>query len=144
MGTFTQLRENRRIIGDFISTALAGISNPFARLRFVASLKKSGGHVYEHSDLGAVYGLEAVQVALVGYHEELFERILESPWAVQEEDLRAYLNVTPNGLGAAAAEWRRSEKYQDLLPGGSPDYLRELFCSNMRAMLDLFLEETTG
>lgn len=143
MGTFSQLQQNRRIIVDFTSTALAGISNPFARLTFMAALKTLRGDLYQHSELAAVYAVEAMQQALAGYHEELFERILESPWVMQEEDLRAYLSLTPDGLRLTAAEWQRSERYQDLLPSGSPDYLRELFCSNMRAMLDSFMQETS-
>jgi hypothetical protein len=144
MSTFNQLQQNRRIVGDFASTALAGISNPFARLSFMAALKKLGGDLYQHSELVAIYGTDAMRQALASYHEELFERILESPWVVQEEELKAYLSLTPSGLGAAAVEWRRSEKYQDLLPSGSPDYLRELFCSNMRGMLELFVQEAAA
>jgi hypothetical protein len=143
MSTLRQLQQNRQIIGDVTSTALAGISNPFARLSFMASLKKLGGHLYEHSELSAVYGLDAMQQALASYHEELFERILESPWDVQKEDLRDYLSQKPSGLRATVVEWQESGCYQELLPSESPDYLRELFCSNVRAMLDLFVQESS-
>ena len=140
MSTFAQLQQNRRIIQDFTSTALAGISNPFGRLAYVASLKQTSNQ-YQHAELAAVYGNEEVQQALAQCHQELFERVLESPWAVQEEDLHAYLGAMPNGLPTAAADWRKRESYRDLLPNESPDYLRELFCSNMRMMLDIIMRE---
>jgi hypothetical protein len=144
MGTLTQLQQNRRIIQDFTSTSLAILPNPFARLVYMASLRDLGSNVYEHAGLAAVYSREAVQQALEQCHEELFERILESPLPVQEEDLRFYLAAMPAGLCAAAANWRKVEAYRRFLPAESPDYLKELFCSNVRAILDIITKEAPG
>lgn len=141
MGTLTQLQQNRRIIQDFTSTELASISNPFARLAYMVSLRDLGSNVYEHPGLAAVYPREAVQQALEQCHEELFERILESPLPVQEEDLRSCLASMPAGLRTAASSWRKLEAYRRLLPLESPDYLKELFCSNIRTILDIIMKE---
>jgi hypothetical protein len=143
MSTFTQLQRNRRIIRDFESTALAGTPNPFARLIYVTSLKQSGSDTHQHTRLAAVYGEEAMRQALAQYHEELFERILESPWSIQDAELRVHLGGLSNGLFGAAANWRTAETYRGLIPPKSPDYLRELFCSNMRAMLDIIVGEAS-
>lgn len=142
MSTLTQLQQNRRIIQDFAATGLARLTNPFARVVYLASLRNLGTNVYEHAGLEAIYGKEATRQALQQCHEELFERILETPLRVQEEDLRAYLATMPSGPAGTAVNWRRLEAYRGLLPVGTPDYLKDLFCSNVRAMLEIIANET--
>lgn len=137
LSAFKQPQQNRRIIQDFTSTALAGIPNPFARLAYMASLRKAGSNVYEHAGLAAVYGHDAMRQALAQCHEELFLRILECPLAVQERDLRVYLGVAGPTLHAAALDWQTREAYRTLFPAESPGYLKELCCSNMRALLGI-------
>ena len=145
MDTLTQLQQNRRIIHDLTVSTLAGISGPFSRLAYLASLRDISTNVYEHAGLRAIYSQPAVQQALEQCHQELFERILEEPLAVQEEELRAHLRAMPNGSRNAAAQWRRLEAYRALLPADSPDYLKELFCSNVRAILEILEKEpSTG
>jgi hypothetical protein len=141
MGTLTQLQQNRRVIQDFTSTTLAVIPSAFARLTYLASLRDLSSGRYEHAGLTAVYPREAVQQALEQCHEEIFERILESPLVEQERDLRAHLEGAESGLRVAVAHWRRLEAYRTLLPMESPGYLKELFCSNIRALLEILDEE---
>src|ERR1700745_2040161 len=99
MGTLTQLQQNRRVIQDFTLTTLAGIPGLFARLAYMASLRDSGR--YDHAGLSALYPDAAIQQALQVCHEQIFERILESPLSSQEEDLRACLARMEGGLSAA-------------------------------------------
>jgi hypothetical protein len=141
MGTQTQLQQNRRVIHDFTSTTLAAIPSVFARLTYLASLRDLSSGRYEHAGLTAVYQQEAVQQALEHCHEEIFERILESPLEEQERDLRAHLEGMESGLCVAVSHWRKLEAYRTLLPAESPDYLKELFCSNIRVLLELLEEE---
>lgn len=141
MDTVTQFQLNRRIIQDFTSSTLARLENPFARLAYLASLRDLSSNSYDHVGLSAVYPLEAVQQALEYCHLEIFERILETPLAVQEEDLRAHLRTLPKGLRSTAAVWRKLEAYRSLLPAASPEYLTELFCSNVRAILEILENE---
>ena len=137
MGTQTQLQQNRRVIQDFTSTTLAMIPSAFARLTYMASLRDLSSGRYEHAGLTAVYERESVQQALEQCHEEIFERILETALAAQERDLRAYLHAMQGGLCVAVSHWRKLEAYRMLLPAESPDYLKELFCSNIRALLEI-------
>jgi hypothetical protein len=141
MDTLTQLQQNRRIIHDLTLSTLSRISSHFSRLAYLASLRDISTNVYEHVGLSCVYPNAAVRQALEQCHQELFERILETPLAVQEEDLRAHLRTLPNGSRRAAAQWRRLESYRALLPAESPEYLKELFCSNVRAMLEILEKE---
>lgn len=144
MDTLTQLQQNRRIIHDLTLSTLARISSPFSRLAYLASLRDISTNVYDHAGLNALYPQPAVQQALEQCHQELFERILELPLTVQQDDLRAHLRTSPNGSRNAAAQWRRLEAYRALLPADSPDYLKELFCSNVRAILEIVEKEPSS
>lgn len=141
MDTLTQLQQNRRIIHDLTLSTLSRISSPFSRLAYLASLRDISTNVYEHAGLSAVYPQSAVQQALEQCHQELFERILETPLVAQEEDLRAHLSSLPIGSHKAATQWRKLQTYRALLPADSPEYLKELFCSNVRAILEILEKE---
>ncbi|MGH9644633.1 MAG: hypothetical protein ACRD3Q_19690 [Terriglobales bacterium] len=141
MKTITQLQQNRRIIQDFTLTTLAGIPGEFGRLTYMASLRDLSSGRYEHAGLAAVYPDEAMQQALQLCHEQIFERILETSLASQEADLKECLERMPGGRKGAQAHWRRMEAYRVLMPERAPDYLKELFCSNLRALLEILQEE---
>jgi hypothetical protein len=137
----TQLQQNRRIIQDFTQTTLAGIPGEFGRLTYLASLRDLSSGRYEHAGLEAMYPEEVVQQALELCHEQIFERVLEAPLARQESDLKECLERMPGGLCSTLAHWRRMEAYRVLIPERAPSYLKELFCSNLRALLELLQEE---
>jgi hypothetical protein len=141
MSTLTQLQQNRRIIQDFTQTTLAGIPGQFARLVYLASLRDLSSARYEHAGLAALYPEEAVQQALQVCHEQIFERILETPLSSQLEDLRTCLAAMEGGLSTAVSHWHRLEAYRVLVPEQSPDYLKDLFYSNLRALLDILREQ---
>jgi len=143
MRTLTQLQQNRRVIQDFTLTTLAGIPGLFARLAYLASLRDLSSGRYEHAGLLALYPDDAIQQALQLCHEQIFERILESPLSSQQEDLRACLAGMEGGLSGAASHWHRIESYRFLVPEAVPDYLKDLFCSNLRALLEILVEEST-
>jgi hypothetical protein len=141
MGTLTQLQQNRRVIQDFTLRTLAAIPGTFARLTYMASLRDLSSGRYAHEGLLAVYQPEAVQQALEQCHEEIFERLLESSLEEQEIDLRTHLEGMEQGLCVAVAHWHKLEAYRNLIPAEAPDYLKELFCSNTRALLELLAAE---
>jgi hypothetical protein len=142
MAALTQLQQNRKIVQDF-TTTLAGIPGLFARLIYMGSLRDLSSGRYEHAGLSALYPEEALQQALQLCHEQIFERILETPLSSQHEDLRACLAAMQGGLSAAVTHWHRMESYRVLVPEQSPDYLKELFYSNLRALLGVLQEENT-
>jgi hypothetical protein len=141
MGTLTQLQQNRRVIQDFTTSTLAMIPSVFARLAYMASLRDLSSGRYLHQGLIAVYQPEAVQQALEQCHEEIFERILELPLEEQALDLRTYLNTMDAGLPVTVSNWRKLDVHRTFLPIAAPEYLKELFCSNIRALLEMLDEE---
>ncbi|HEY2460682.1 MAG TPA: hypothetical protein VGI16_07740 [Candidatus Acidoferrum sp.] len=141
MTTLTQLQQNRRIIHDFTTTTLAVIPSQFARLIHLAALRDLSSGRYKHAGLSALYSEEPVQQALAQCHEEVFEKILETPLQAQQEDLRGCFAEMDGGVRTAAKHWQRFEAYRMLVPVRSPEYLKELFCSNLRALLTILEEE---
>jgi len=141
MKTITELQQNRRIIQDFTLTTLAGIPSVFSRLTYMASLRDLSSGRYEHAGLAALYPDEAIQQSLQLCHEQVFERVLETPLEAQERDLRECLQHMPGELASTVAHWRRMEAYRVLMPEREPAYLKELFCSNLRALLEILQEE---
>jgi len=141
MKTITELQQNRRIIQDFTLTTLAGIPSVFSRLAYMASLRDLSSGRYEHAGLAALYPDEGIQQALQLCHEQVFERVLETPLETQEKDLRECLEHMPGGLSATVTHWRRMEAYRVLMPEREPIYLKELFCSNLRALLEILQAE---
>ena len=137
MPVLTKLQQNRRIIEDFTLTTLAGIPTLFGRLIYIASLRDLSSGRYEHAGLAALYPDEALQQAVRFCHEQVFERVLETPLERQREDFRSCLENMQGGLAAAVPHWLRMESYRVLLPETAPDYLRDLFCSNARALLEI-------
>jgi hypothetical protein len=141
MGTLTQWQQNRRIVQDFTLTTLAAIPSHYGRLAYMASLRDlSSGH-YHHEGLAALYRHEAIQEALKLCHEQVFERVLEMPLPRQEADLRECLAGMEGGLETAARHWQQMETYRVLLPENPPGYLKDLFCSNLRALLVILQTE---
>jgi len=137
----TQLQQNRRIIQDFTLTTLAAIPGEFGRLTYMASLRDLSTGRYEHAGLAALYPDEPMQQALQLCHEQIFERVLETPLARQEGDLKECLERMPGALCQTLAHWGRMEAYRVLIPERAPDYLKELFCSNLRALLEILQEQ---
>jgi len=133
-----QLRIHRQILYDLALHYLEPLTGNFARLAYLASLKNPPTNIYAHDRLSAVYGQEPVGQALAKCHEELFERLLEMPLAQQEEDLRRFVGTLPEGV----AEGVRScqERAESWIPVESPGYLKELFRSNLTALLELLRE----
>jgi hypothetical protein len=141
MRTIHQLQQNRRVIQDFTVTTLAGIPSVFSRLAYMASLRDISSGRYDHAGLAALYPDEAIQQSLQLCHEQIFEKLLEMPLEWQERDLRECLDNMPGGRCGTVAHWRRMEAYRVLMPERAPAYLKELFCSNLRALLEILQAE---
>ena len=143
MAILSKLQENCRVVQDFTLNTLAEINGPFARLVYVASLRDLSSGRYEHQGLEALYPGEAVQQSLELCHEQIFERILEMPLERQLEDWKHCLGAMDGGLADVVSHWRQMGSYRVLLPENAPGYLKELFFSNLRALLEILHEQSS-
>ena len=136
-----QLLKNKSVVRDFAATTLAAIPNLFGRLIYIASLCDLSSGAYEHAGLAALYPPEAIQESLECCHYEIFQKILETPLSIQAEDLRECLQGMNGEFNLTVAHWRQMEAYRVLPPANAPEYLRELFFSNLRALLEILQAE---
>lgn len=134
-----QLRIHRQILYDLALHYLEPLNGSFARLAYLASLRNPSDSFYVHERLAALYGAVPVGESLAKCHEELFERLLEQPLAQQEKDLRSFVGTLPEG--AQEGLKRCKGRMEDWIPLAAPDYLKELFRSNLTALLELLREE---
>ena len=136
-----QILRNKSVVRDFTATTLAAIPNTFGRLIYITSLRDLSSGTYEHAGLAALYPQDAIQESLECCHHEIFQKILETPLSVQANDLRECLRGMPGSFKSTVSHWRQLESYRILPPGNAPDYLKELFFSNLRALLEILEAE---
>jgi hypothetical protein len=135
--------QNQRIIEEYVSQWLADIPSDFGRLASVATLRDVTAGRYHHPALEESYSEPAVHQALLYCHEELFERVLETPLDRQEWDLRMHFARMDAPVEEIASRWIELEFFRSFVPLGTPPYLRDLFLSNTRVILGLLVGERT-
>ena len=138
MESFEGFHRSRCVIEDFTSRTLAVIPSDFGRLYYVSSLKDSVTGRYQHDGLADMYSEDSVEEALGQCHEELFSRILETPLPEQARDLRKCLGTSGNRFWTVVDSWQKDKSFQTMCPDELPAYLKDLFCSNLAALLAIF------
>jgi hypothetical protein len=138
LDSLERFQQSRSVIEDFASRTLAVIPSDYGKLYYVNSLRNSDTGRYQHDGLAVLYSEDSVQVALAQCHEEIFARILEAPLRQQERDLRKCLEAAGDQFWPVVESWREGRLFKDMCPEGLPEYLSDLFCSNMGALLAIF------
>jgi hypothetical protein len=133
--SLARFQQSRAVIEDFSSTTLAAIPSDFGRLCYIGSLRRLGTGRYEHEGLLSLYSEDSVQEAISNCHEEMFSRILETPLREQAHDLRRCMAAAGHTVEDLIRTCRTDPSFRTMCPDGLPDYLHELFCSNMGALL---------
>lgn len=129
-----KLQTYQQILFDLTANYLEPMNSAFQRLAYLHSLQEESTGKYAHEELAAVYGAEAVDQVVAHCHEEVFERVLEMPLNAQGEDLRECLRSVVEEDAVLCRE--RCRRWA---PVASPSYLRELYFSNLDALLELLL-----
>lgn len=129
-----KLQTYQQILFDLTANYLEPMNSAFQRLAYLHSLQEESTGKYAHEELAAVYGAEAVDQVVAHCHEEVFERVLEMPLNAQGEDLRECLRSLVEEDAVLCRE--RCRRWA---PVASPSYLRELYFSNLDALLELLL-----
>jgi hypothetical protein len=133
------LRTYRQILYDLAVKHLEPLPGNFSRLAYLAALRNPSTGLYEEKELLAAYGREPVHQALSQCHEELFERVLELPLAQQQQDLAQCLETQPEAR--RKNQIVRNEFLESWIPAQAPEYLKELFRSNLNALFELLREQ---
>jgi hypothetical protein len=141
MDNLYQLQQNARIIQDLTANTLAELPGQFARLTYLAGLRDSQTGRYEHAGLSAIYPRESVEQSLALCHEQMLQKILESPLESQELDLKIYFDSLGGDPRDWIGKWKDTGFSAALVPEVAPDYLRKLFHSNLHALLEILDEK---
>jgi hypothetical protein len=133
--------QNRRIIEQFAAHWLASVPTDLERLHHVAILRHVSTGRYSHSGLRGTFSEPAIHQALLYCHEELFDKVLEKTLQDQERDFHNMFSSIDAPAFEIASRWLELEHYRTLVPLGTPAYLRDLFFSNTRVILNLIVSE---
>jgi hypothetical protein len=133
--------QNQRIIEHFALHWLVGVPTDLARLHHVASLRNVSTGTYYHPGMRGAFSEPAIHQGLLYCHEELFDKVLEKTLQEQERDLRQMLCGIAAPAFEIASRWFELEYFRMWVPIGTPVYLRELFCSNLRVILSSIVAE---
>lgn len=141
MESLERFEQNQRIIEHFALHWLVGAPSDLARLHHVANLCNASTGIYYHPGLRRSFSEPAIHQALLYCHEELFDKVLEKTLQEQEKDLRQMFCGVAAPAFEIARRWLELEYFRMWVPLGTPAYLRELFCSNLRVILNSIAAE---
>jgi hypothetical protein len=133
--------QNQRIIEHLALHWLAGVPTDLGRLHHVASLCNISTGIYFYPALREAFPEPAIHQALLYCHEELFDKVLEKTLQEQETDLRQMFGSIAAPAFEIASRWLELEYFRVWVPIGTPAYLRDLFCSNLRVILNSIAAE---
>ena len=122
---------------DFVNLALSPSPSTFGRLVLLADLRD-----HDTDPLAAeLYGKAQIDAALERKHREIFRAWLCLNRAAQMEEVAEYLADQAGNRDATIAQlvhrWTEEKLYEKLRPAGASEPLRELFSSDLRAILQL-------
>jgi len=129
------LRIHQQIIYDLTVRDLEPLSGHFERLAYLAARRDPATGEYSHPYLCATYDPGRVHEVLFKCHEELFERLLESTLAEQQEDLLKFLGRLPGDTRDGVQYCLQNS--ESWIPPQAPDYLKQLFRSNQAVLAEL-------
>jgi len=130
-----QFQCTQQILFDLTANYLEPLATAYDRLHYLAGLRSELPEKYVHEKLSSLYGADAVHQVISQCHQEVFERLLEMPLNAQGEELRVYLSSLPGTIEENAANCLGVCK--EWIPLETPNYLKELYCSNLSVLLEL-------
>jgi hypothetical protein len=137
----TKQSPNEPTAADFVDLALSRIPSAFGKLAFVAGLRQMNPDRDYYPAAIAAYGKEQIDAACRWKHREIFYAWQCAPLATQTEEVAQYLADQGNGDNAPIAQtiqqWIQERSYEKLIPEAAGEQERDLFSSDLRAILQL-------
>ena len=100
---------------DIKETTLSAVAGSLGKLSYLASLRRGEGR-YQHWGMQAVHGVESSERAIRQAHAELVARVLRTPLAALQEDLKT--SSCDSGIAAVDYVEEMRGHFNDLLPEG--------------------------
>jgi hypothetical protein len=120
---------------DLRRRTLAEMTQPLARLLYLASTRDYNTGLYYHHGLAARFSEEAACEALAGCHREAFEELVDAPLEELVHELEAYLLSTRVAPSDFVVAWKGLEPYRVAVPVGVDSLSSELVFSNLKVAL---------
>jgi hypothetical protein len=131
----------RTATADLWQRTLTQIPSIFGRLVYLSSLRDLNTGRYEHHGLALVYGAEQAHLALAQSHERTFAEWLRYSLEQQKADLDLYLSSLLDTKRTVVETWLRLAPYRNLVPTSVRDVERQLYLSDLEALLELLKNE---
>lgn len=131
----------RGAAADLWRNTLSQISTQFGQLVYLSSLRDNNTGVYHHHGLAALFGDEEAGEALRRSHAEVFTTWLNTPLEQQKADLDEYLDTLDEDRNRVVDSWTKLTPYQSLPPEMAQPVEKDLFLSDMDAILALLRNE---
>ena len=100
---------------DIKETTLSAVSGLLGKLAYLASLRQAHGG-YQHWGMESIHGVESSERAIRQAHAEVVAKVLRTPLATLEEDLKT--SSTDRGIQALEYVEEMRGHFNDLLPDG--------------------------
>ena len=100
---------------DIKETTLSAVSGLLGKLAYLASLRQGHGR-YQHWGMESVHGAESSERAMRQAHTEVVARVLRTPLAALQEDLKE--SSCETGIAALDYVEQMRGHFNDLLPEG--------------------------
>ena len=127
----------RQAMRDFVARSLDGISNEFAKLIWLASMRDYNTGQYQHDGLSQSFSPEVAAAALEQCHVEVFRHLSRNSLRDLVDQLDRYVAET----GAEPAEvidaWQKLEPYRVAIPAEYEPLSAQMFFSNVRTALTI-------
>jgi len=100
---------------DIRETTLSAVAGWLGKLAYLASLRRGHGQ-YQHWGMESVHGVESSERAIRQAHAEVVARVLRTPMAALQDDLK--MSSSDSGIAALDYVEEMRGNFNDLLPEG--------------------------
>lgn len=134
-------RLERGAAADLWRHTLSQIPSVFGRLVYLSAVREPNSGAYRHHGLSLVFGEEESADALRESHMETFAEWLRFSLRQQQADLNLYLSALTDRKEVVIDAWLRSAPYRNLIPNAVQGAERDLFLSDIEALLHVVKNE---
>jgi hypothetical protein len=127
----------RTAVDDLWKHTLSRIPTLYGRLTYLALLRDANSGIYRHHGLSAVFGREESGKALRTSHEEAFVDWINLSLAEKSTDLNRYFAGLDVPEKVVVEHLLTSGTYRAQVPDSARKMERELFCSDLEALLEM-------
>ena len=134
-------RQKEAILTETWKKTLAGIATLPGRLAYLASLRNVNTGTYEHAGLAQRVGAADTDELLRNSHQETFHEWLSYGLEQQKQEVEEYFSDLGDDKPQILESWIALSPYQSWVPAETRDAERQLFASDLSAVIELLRTE---